>query len=153
MWAAALLLLCTSPVAAFAPIPHGLPFAGRLVTSPPPVIAMQQTQERKALVHRGAIGIGPHVRAASVLLHAVVDLFLRWRSRTAATSDAVERDDPITRRTTIPIFLDGTLCERVVNDDDGDNFCLCVDDIESEHFTCRRAERNGRWVYYCNEHP
>lgn len=119
-------------------------------------VAMQQqpTTERKALVHRGGgIGIGPHVRAASLLLNAVVEFFLSWRpARPAATEVAPPRvTTPL--RTTTPLFIEGTLCERVVDDEDGDSFCLCQDDIASDAYECRRAYKHGRWIYYCASQP
>jgi len=110
---------------------------------------MQQpeTQQRKALVHRGGIGIGPHVHAASALVQACVKFFASLRARPAATIVPPPRTTP--PRTATPLFINNTLCERIEEEGSGHVFCLCQDKIDSDEYTCRRAVRDGRWIYYC----
>lgn len=114
------------------------------------VMQQQRQQDRKALVHRGGlfIGIGPHVQAASLLMRAVVDFCLSFRSRPAASGVCTPSTPP---RTCTPMFLNGTLCERITDDDSGDEFCLCLDPISLEDYSCRKVARDGRWMYYCNK--
>ena len=112
----------------------------------------QDIQERKALVHRGGIGIGPHVQAASLLLHAVVEAWAFFVSRRPARQSRQLVASEVQSRAITPIFIEGTLCERVnAVEEDGEAFCLCFDEIPSDAYTCRRGFKSGRWVYYC--HP
>ena len=36
-----------------------------------------------------------------------------------------------------PLFVQGTLCERVVDADNGHEFFVCVGDVEHDDYACR----------------
>ena len=54
-------------------------------------------------------------------------------------------------RTYEPIFLQGTLCERVIDEADGHEFYLCHAEVTSDDLTCRCTAKDGRWFWYCTE--
>lgn len=107
--------------------------------------------EEKALVHRGSL-VWPHVHAASLLMSACVEFFLRLGGGRSSAADCVaptplpERE----RRLREPVFLQGSLCEHVV-DSSGHEFWVCRGDVEHDEYACRCTAKNGHWVWYCTE--
>jgi hypothetical protein len=105
-----------------------------------------QQQERKVVVHRGGLGlVWPHIHLASLLMSAVVAFFLRL-SRPAAHALAESQHPP--ERTQDPVIIAGSLCELVVDSKTGHEFCVCLQPVEHEGYSNRRAEKNGHWAYY-----
>jgi hypothetical protein len=82
-----------------------------------------------------------------MLMSAIVNFFLRFGR--PANSHVIPPPAPPPSRTTTPVFLSGALCEVVHDGDTGHEFTLCMDDVPDDAFSCRRAEKGGRWVYYC----
>lgn len=101
----------------------------------------------KALVPRGGL-VWPHVHAASMLCTAVVEFFMRLgNGRSPAQQDVIAPAAPPSRDTE-PIFFHGSLCEHVVDAENGHEFWVCSQGVEHDEFSCRRAAKDGRWAYY-----
>ena len=83
-----------------------------------------------------------------MLIAAVVDLFIR-RPPTAEGEAAVA--PPPTARTYEPVFVQGTLCERVLDEDTGHSFYVCQTEVDDDEYSCRCAAKDGKWVWYCTE--
>lgn len=90
--------------------------------------------------------VGLHVHAASLLMTWLVDTFMRWA---ASRKHAHDRLIHLRPRTSEPCLVDGSLCEKILDLEAGHMFWLCESEVSHKEFNCRKAERQGRWVYYC----
>ena len=137
------------PVVAVAPLPsRGPAIRMQEYQQPPPPIFTE-----KAYVRRGTL-VWPHVHAAWMLISAVVDFCVRLglpsaRKQRVASPAAVPEPRP--GRTHEPIFLAGTLCERVTDTEHGTEFCVCQSEVEHEDYACRMAAKDGKYVWYCTQ--
>ena len=50
-----------------------------------------------------------------------------------------------------PVFVDGTLCELVVDGADGHAFWMCMEDVQDEDYICRCSAKGDRWVWVCSK--
>ena len=104
----------------------------------------------------GSLLPGIHVHAASLLMSAVIKFFMRLTSR----GDGFDGNAPPRQRyslqaapedrTSTPVFLDGCLCEHVEDAANDNAFWMCIKDVPSDEYVCRRAEKAGKWVWYCS---
>jgi hypothetical protein len=94
-----------------------------------------------------------------LLISAVVDFFLRL-SRPAAAANtmknhhthvAAPQSELPPTRTSDPVFVQGTLCERVVDADDGHEFFVCIADVDDDDYSCRCVAKDGRWSWFCTQ--
>ena len=92
-----------------------------------------------------------------MLISAVVDVCVRWRPTAPALAasknvGAAGPATPFRERTYEPVFLQGMLCERVVDVANGHEFYISTTgEIESDEYDCRMAAKDGRWIWYCTK--
>ena len=124
----------------------------RMLYQPTPQPAIAE----KAYVRRSTL-VWPHVHAAWLLISAVVEFFVRLGRRRPSTRSQSYRAppsammEPLPTRKHEPVFVAGTLCERVSDEANGVEFCVCQTDVDDDSHTCRRVARNGRYVWYCTQ--
>ena len=105
------------------------------------------------LVQRGRL-VKLHVNLAELLMSALARLFVRLTGTISDRELLPPPRQPV-RRVSEPCYLGGAVCERYTDpDEQAPDFWVCsgppAGALEGELVT-RRAERNGRLVYYISE--
>lgn len=105
---------------------------------------LQQQADQEVLVHRGTLA-GAHVHVAKILISAVLSV---WSKLTGATTPRT----PITpqpKRSHEPVFLNGALCELVIDDETGHQFWVCMSNASDGCYRCQKMAKGGSWIYFC----
>ena len=105
--------------------------------------ALYAEHHKSVVVHRASPPL--HVHTAAHFLRLLTDFF-NDLARRAREPPAHYRS-----RTREPLFVEGALCEIIHDEEGGYSFYVCSDPVDAPSYTCRRVEREGRWVFYCSK--
>ena len=112
----------------------------------PAVTSVHQQVSQEVLVHRSSLA-GVHVHAANMLISAVLSV---WARLTGATAARI-RVNSAPQRSTEPVFLGDSLCERVRDEESGHEFWVCTCNVDDEAYRCRKTAKGGAWVWFCSK--